>query len=236
MEKKIKLGIFLLLFAVLSLVFYNINLTYVVGADEQSFTLFQFIGPVSAAFVNPILAIVMILGVEVVQKVLINDFTFSVFSVARFLPMLAAAYYFGVVKKDKRFGIVIPVLGMLLFWMHPIGAQAWGYALLWLIPIVATFFAAKHLFLRSLGATFQAHVVGSVAFLYTIGMPAEAWWALIPIVLVERGMFAAGISITYITFSSVLEYVAQMLKWNMGFLNPDGKFVPHVHHHKKEED
>ncbi len=236
MEKKIKLGIFLLLFAVLSLIFYNINLTYVVGADEQSFTLFQFVGPVSAGFVSPFLAVFMILGVEVVQKVLINDFTFSAFSVARFLPMLAAAYYFGVVKKDKRFGIAIPILGMILFWMHPIGAQAWGYALLWLIPIVATVFAAKHLFLRSLGATFQAHVVGSVAFLYTIGMPAEAWWALIPIVLVERGMFAAGISITYITFSSVLEYVAQMLKWNMGFLNPDGKFVPHVQHHKKEED
>jgi len=236
MEKKIKLGIFLLLFAVLSLVFYNINLTYVVGADEQSFTLFQFIGPVGAAFVNPLLAVVMILGVEGVQKVLINDFTFSAFSVARFLPMLAAAYYFGVVKKNKRVGFVIPVLGMLLFWMHPIGAQAWGYALLWLIPIVATVFAEKHLFLRSLGATFQAHVVGSVAFLYTIGMPAEAWWALIPIVLVERGMFAAGISLTYITFSSVLEYVAQMLKWNMGFLNPDGEFVPHAHHQKKEED
>ncbi len=235
MEKKIKLGIFLILFGVLSLIFYNIDLTYVVGSEDQSFSLFQFIGPVSAGFVSPILAIFMILGVEVIQKVLINDFTFSAFSFARFFPMLAAAYYFGVVKKDKRFGIALPVLGMLLFWMHPIGAEAWGYALLWLIPIVATVFAKQHLLLRSLGATFQAHVVGSVAFLYTIGMPAGAWWALIPIVLVERGMFAAGISITYITFSSVLEYVAQMLKWNIGFLNLDGKFVSHAHHHKEED-
>jgi hypothetical protein len=236
MDKKIKLGVFLLLFAVLSLAFYQINANYVVGAEEQSFTLFQFIGPIGAGFVSPFLAIIVILGVEVVEKVLLNDFTFSAFSVARFLPMLAAAYYFGVVKKNKRFGIVLPVLGMLLFWLHPIGIEAWGYPLLWLIPILATFFAEKHLFLRSLGATFQAHVVGSVAFLYAIGMPAEAWWALIPIVLVERGIFAAGISITYITFSSVLEFVAQMLRWNMGFLNEDGEYVPHAHHHRKEDD
>lgn len=235
MDKKVKLGIFLLLFSALSLLFYNIDVNYVVGAEDQSFSMFQFIGPVGAGFVHPLLAVVSILGVEIFQKVLLNDFSFSIFNVARFLPMLAAAYYFGVVKKDKRFGIALPVLGMALFWMHPIGMEAWGYALLWLIPIVATVFAEKHLFLKSLGATFQAHVVGSIAFLYTISMPAEAWWALIPVVLVERAIFAAGISITYISLHSVLEFIAQMLKWNMGFLNEDGKFVPHVHHHKKEE-
>ena len=58
---------------------------------------------------------------------------------------------------------------------------------------------------------------------------------MIPIVLVERAMFAAGISITYLTLNSVLELVAQMLKWDMGFLNPDGKFVPHVQKDKDEE-
>ncbi len=236
MDKKVKLAVFLVLFSVLSLIFYNIDVNYVVGAEDQSFTLFQFVGPVGAAFISPVLAIAAILGVEIVQKVILNDFAFSAFGVARFLPMLAAAYYFGAVKKDKRFGVIIPILGMALFWLHPIGAEAWGYALLWLIPILATIIAEKHLFLRSLGATFQAHVVGSVAFLYTIGMPAEIWWSLIPIVLIERTIFAAGISITYITLQSVLEFVAQMLKWDLGFLNPDGKFVPHLHKHKNKEE
>ena len=235
MDKKIKLAVFLVLFSVLSLVFYNIDVNYMVGAEDQSFSLFQFIGPVGAAFINPVLGIVAILIVEVVQKVILNDFTITEFNVLRFLPMLAAAYYFAVVKTDKRFGIAIPVIGMLLFWMNPIGAQAWGYALLWLIPILATILAEKHLFLRSLGATFQAHVVGSVAFLYTVGMPAGVWWALIPIVLVERTIFAAGISITYLTMQSVLEFIAQMLKWDLGFLNPDGKFVSHVQKNKEEE-
>lgn len=236
MDKRLKLGIFLLLFCALSLILYKIDVHYLVGADEQSFTMFQFIGPVGAGIVNPLFGIAAVLLVEVVQKLVLNEFTFSWFGVARFLPMLAAAYYFGVVKKDKRFGIALPLLGMALFWLHPIGAEAWGYALLWLIPIAATLVAEKHLFLRSLGATFQAHIVGSVAFLYLLGMPAAAWWGLIPIVLIERSLFAAGISITYITLYSVLEFVAQMLKWDMGFLNEDGRFVPHAHRQKEGEE
>jgi len=236
MDKKYKLAIFLVLFSALSLVFYNIDINYVIGAEDQSFSLFQFIGPIGAAFVSPVIGVIAILGVEIVQKVILNDFTLTEFNVLRFLPMLAAAYYFAVVKKDKRFGIIIPLAGMALFWLNPIGREAWGYAVLWLIPILATILAEKHLFLRSLGATFQAHVIGSIAFLYTIGMPAEVWWSLIPIVLVERTIFAAGISITYLTMNSVLEFVAQMLKWDMGFLSPDGKFVPHVQKDKKEEE
>ena len=145
MDKKLKLGIFLVLFSALSLLFYNIDVNYLVGAEEQSFSMFQFVGPVGAGFISPILGVAAILLVEVVQKLVLNEFVFSWFGVARFLPMLAAAYYFGVVKKDGRFGIALPLLGMALFWLHPIGAEAWGYALLWLIPIGATMAAEKHL-------------------------------------------------------------------------------------------
>lgn len=234
MDKKIKLGAFFLIFCALSLLFYNIDVAYVLGAEEQSFSMFQFIGPVGAGLINPLVGVLAVLVVEVLGKAVLNEFTFSTFNVMRFLPMLAAAYYFGTVNKNKRFGVAVPLIGMVLFWAHPIGADAWAYPLLWLIPIVATFISEKHIFLRSLGATFQAHVVGSVAFLYTVGMPAEVWWGLIPIVLVERGIFAAGISLTFVALHSLLEFIAQMLKWNMGFLNAEGKFVPHVHNEKEE--
>jgi hypothetical protein len=237
MDKRLKLGIFFVLFCSLSLLFYNIDVAYVVGADEQSFSMFQFVGPVGAGLVNPLLGVAAVLLVEGVDKLLLNEFTFSTFSVLRFLPMLAAAYYFGAAAKKgggRRFGIAIPLLGMVLFWAHPVGAEAWAYPLLWAIPIAAAFVSERHVFLRSLGATFQAHVVGSVAFLYAIGMPAEAWWALIPIVLIERGIFAAGISITFVSLQSLLEFVAQMLKWDMGFINVEGKFVPHAHKDKEE--
>lgn len=234
MEKRIKLGIFFVLFSVLSLVFYSVNLNYLVGAEEQSFSMFQFIGPIGAGIFSPLIGVAAVLLVEVVQKLVLSEFTFSWFGVARFLPMLAAAYYFGVVNKDKRFGIALPLLGMALFWLHPTGGEAWGYALLWLIPIGATMAAEKHLFFRSLGATFQAHVVGSVAFLYTIGMPAELWWGLVPIVLIERALFAAGISITYIAINSVLELVEQQLHLKLKFLHIDKGYSILPHHGEKE--
>lgn len=229
MDKRLRTGIFLALFCALSLVFYNVNLTYLVGAQEQSFSMFQFIGPAAAGIVGLPAGLAAVLAVDVIQKLVLNDFSVSAFNILRFLPMLAAACYFGVVKKDKRLGYILPIAGMIAFWMHPVGAEAWGYALLWCIPIVATVFAHKHVFLRSLGATFQAHIVGSVAFLYTISMPAAAWWGLIPVVLVERGLFAAGISVTYVALHSVAELAGSKLGLGAGLLNTEDRYIVHPH-------
>ena len=93
---------------------------------------------------------------------------------------------------------------MLLFWMHPIGRQAGFYPLYWLIPVAAAFYK-QNIFARSLGATFTAHAVGSVAFLYAFNLPFEVWAALIPVVAVERLAFASGITVSYYAMNTVLE-------------------------------
>lgn len=232
MDNRIKLGLFFVLFSALSLVFFSVNLTYLVGAQQESFTMFQFIGPVGAGLFSPLIGIVSVLFVEILNGVVLNPFQFTWFDFARFFPMVAAAYYFGTVKNDKKFGIALPLIGMALFWMNPVGAQAWGYALLWLIPIAATFLSGN-LYLRSLGATFQAHIVGSIAFLYTISMPAAAWWALIPIVLIERGMFAAGISLTYVAFNSVLGAAENAFHWKVPGVHVEKQYA--LLKEKKEE-
>ncbi len=221
-----------MLFSALSLLFFSVNLTYLVGAQEQSFNMFQFIGPIGAGIFGPVIGIFAVVFVEIVNGLFLNSFQFSLFNVARFFPMLAAAYYFGTVKNDKRFGIALPLIGMALFWMNPVGAEAWGYALLWLIPIAATFLS-DNLYLRSLGTTFQAHIVGSVAFLYTINMPAAAWWALIPIVLIERGLFAAGISLTYVAFNSILEFAANAYDLRIPGVQTESRYA--LAQAKKEE-
>ena len=224
MKRNLKLAVFLALFALLSLAFYQLELSYVVGAEEQSFTMFQFIGPVAGGFISPLLGAFAVIFVEIVNRLMLGSFSLEAFSIVRLFTVAAAALCFGLVRKNKLAGIIVPGAGMALFLLHPVGAEAWGYALLWLIPIGAAFFA-NNLFARSLTSTFQAHVIGSVGFLYLIGLPAAVWWALIPVVLVERGLFAAGISLTYVAFSSVVQSVGDIAKVDFGFLNLERKYA-----------
>jgi hypothetical protein len=97
-----------------------------------------------------------------------------------------------------------------LFVLHPIGRDAWYYSLYWLIPVAAAMWKDK-LFLRSLGATFTAHAVGSVAFLYAFSIPADVWATLVPITAFERLSFAVGISISYIAVNTILSSIASRI-------------------------
>ena len=58
-------------------------------------------------------------------------------------------------------------------------------------------FKSRSFYAQALGATFTAHAVGSVIWLYTMPMAQEAWLALIPQVAIERLTFAAGIVVAY---------------------------------------
>jgi hypothetical protein len=61
-----------------------------------------------------------------------------------------------------------------------------------------------------LGATFTAHAVGSVIFLYTFGLTPAIWMSLIPIVFVERGIFTLGIWISCLAFNTVLDKMTNL--------------------------
>ena len=91
----------------------------------------------------------------------------------------------------------IPLLCMVLFVVHPVGSYAFPYALYWLIPLALYLKQSTSLFARALSATFIAHAVGSVIWLYTMPMTAAAWLALIPVVAVERLCFALGMVVVY---------------------------------------
>jgi hypothetical protein len=215
MDDKLKLGLFLVLFSVLSFALYNVNLSYIVGSESQSFTMFQFIGPVGGGIMGAGLGAVSAVAVDLAAKLFYGKFTWDIIGFIRLFTMAAAAVCFAVVREKKWAGIAIPLAGMALFWLSPVGAEAWGYALLWLIPIVASLLS-YNLFMRSLASTFQAHVVGSLAFLYFVGMPAEVWWGLIPLVVVERCLFAAGISVTYVSLNSITDYAVGKMRAGAG--------------------
>ncbi len=93
--------------------------------------------------------------------------------------------------------VVVPIGAMLLFIAHPVGAHAWVYAMYWWIPVVLYCSQRNNLFSTALGSTFIAHAVGSVIWLYTVPMTAPAWISLLPVVIIERLLFATGMVVVY---------------------------------------
>jgi hypothetical protein len=197
--------IFLALFSALVLTGYQVNVFYVLGAENQSFTLFQFLGPLAGSFLGPFVGSASVLIAELANFLLAGKEA-NIINLFRLAPMLFAAYYFGTESK-KSLGAWVSVACMFLFWMHPIGSQVWFYPLYWLIPPLAKYVFPRNLFTKSLGATFTAHAVGSILFLYTIPTMPELWIMLIPIVAIERLIFALGISGSYITVNTVLSRI-----------------------------
>jgi len=152
------------------------------------------------------------------------------------LPSLCAAANWSTYGSKTKFtelkkfllNIVLPLVCMLIFVLHPVGRAAWMYSLYWLIPIVLylvelflSFYERKSgilssprgvskglipivlyllknksIFTVSLSSTFIAHAVGSIFWLFLMPMGPERWIALIPIVAVERLLFAvAGVGV-----------------------------------------
>ena len=138
---------------------------------------------------------------------LIRYLIFGVYSLhilAFYLPGLCAALSISSHVLCKTcMKLLVPLLCIILFICHPVGIQAFGYSLFWAIPIVLYFVKQKSIFLDALSATFVAHAVGSVIFLYTVQLHPAAWNALIPIVMLERLAIASLIYVLYKLFGFV---------------------------------
>jgi len=212
---------FLLLFTIIALVASSINFSTVLGAPNQSFTFFQFLGPIAGGFLGAGAGILSVLLAQVISFIWLGK-TVDLINILRLAPMLFAALYFAKYSKGKLVQATVPLVCMALFMLHPIGAQAWFYSLYWLIPAIVLVLP-EHLFLRSLGSTFTAHAIGGIIWLYFIPTTPAFWMALIPIVAFERLMFASGISVSYIAFNTVLARVEAVAK--SGFVFVDRRYA-----------
>ena len=208
--------IFSIVFTVIGLLAFQISISHIVGS-KQSFTLFELLGPTGGMFLGPILGGISAFFVRALNVIIFHQ-QLDLLTVIRFLPAMLAVVYFGL--KTKKSAIIFPIC-IALFILNPIGRQAWMYSAIWLIPFAATFFK-KNLILNSLGATFTAHAVGSVIFLYTFGLTPAAWISLIPVVFIERGIFTVGIWASCLAFNFVLNkipYFKKELILNVGQSN-----------------
>ena len=177
--------IFVLFFIVFGFLLLQIPVNTLEGSRVK-FTLFDLFAPVSAAF----------LGTPLGQTSILK-----LIATLRFLPMIFGVWMFA--KKEGKL-LVLPALSIIAFNLHPIGRTVWFYSLFWTIPFLMWPFRERSLVARSLASTFTAHAVGGAIWIWAFNLPANVWISLIPVVALERSIFALGISASYILTSNVL--------------------------------
>ena len=213
--------IFILLFTILVLIGKQINFSPLVGADNQFFTLFQFFGPIAGGFLGSIIGALAVLFAELINFFVVGKEA-TLINILRLSPMIFAAYYFG--TKKKNLSIIVPIIAIAAFVLHPVGREVWFFTLFWTIPIIAKFFQ-HHLFIRSLGATFAAHAVGGAIWIWLIPMTPLDYNLLIYRVIIERLLFAAGITISFVAATTLLAKVESKVP----FISIDKRYILSKH-------
>jgi hypothetical protein len=170
-----------------------VNVSYIVGSKAAFFKGTNIVSPLLGAFGGVglsclILVVSLIKGLSTVG---LNPFLYLLYHI----PGFCGAVYFA--HKSAVIRLFLPLVCMGLFIVHPVGSQAFVYSFYWLIPVAIYFMRSPSFFTQALAATFVMHAVGSVIYLYTLSIPAAVWLGLIPVVLVERLLFASGITFVY---------------------------------------
>ena len=201
-----KVLVFFVLFSILGFASLQVPFNKLAGSNV-SFTLFDFFGPMAGAFLGPVFGIASVFTVLLTNN-LIKDVPWTHGAIIRLFPTLFAVYYFATVASKRHQGkwiLAVPALCIVAFLIHPIGRQVFYYPLMfWTIPLLA-YLKKDNLFIKSLGATFTAHAVGGVAWIWAFNLPAAVWNGLIPVVIAERLLFAVGIAVVV---KHTLKYLA----------------------------
>ncbi|MCX5925238.1 MAG: hypothetical protein NT124_02985 [Candidatus Dependentiae bacterium] len=179
-----------------------IKLSFIVGSFFTFFSIKNCIVPLSGAFGGILGSFILCLFRLVIGASGTGICSLKI--VALYVPGLFGSLYWA--SKSAIIRVLLPATCMALFLIHPIGAAAYAYSFFWLIPIALYFIPNKTIFFESLGSTYTVHAVGSVIWLYTVGMTPTAWLGLIPLVFIERTLFAIGMTATH----SIVSRIATM--------------------------
>jgi hypothetical protein len=186
--------------------------------------------PVAGAFIGTLPGVLAVFFMQFINFLVHGAVIEDIGTIIRFLPMLFAVLYFA---RKSKFNLIIPIIAILAFIVHPIGRTVWYFALFWTIPIIAYFFRDRFLLARSLGATFTAHAVGGALWIWVFALPAPVWISLIPIVILERALFAIGISVSFVLVNNLLAFLKKKQILNLGF-NIEGKYLLGALHHESK--
>jgi len=176
--------------------------SFVVGSWHMFFSALNCVGPLAGSFLG-VAGSLMVYGLRTIMRLATVGLTGA--QLFNGVPTLCASLYLG----SSHWGVrcALPLVCMALFWLHPMGLAAGVYALYWLIPVIVFYSKSNNFFFNALGSTFVAHAVGSVIWLYTVPMAPAAWLALMPVVAVERLLFATGMVVVRTVADTVVTRV-----------------------------
>jgi len=130
---------------------------------------------------------------------------YATFSIWRGIPVGSPATY-GIAsffaalywaKPSVWTRLVVPAVCMFLFFVHPVGHDAFAYTFYWFIPMALYVLRRNSVYFNALGSTFVQHAVGSVIHLYSKPMNPLVWLELIPVVARERLLIVAWMLAVY---------------------------------------
>jgi hypothetical protein len=183
------------------------KVSFIIGSKNAFFCISDLVVPVASLFGGAWLS-----GALLVVRYLISGIDPLLF-IFKHMPGLCGALYLSSSHKAR---VLIPLLCIVIFCMHPTGSQAFLLSAYWLIP-VAVYRAQSGTIARVIGASFMAHAVGSVVWLYTVPMAAWQWNLLIPIVWIERLVYALGMWLFLIGYSFFNRFITSSITEKLAF-------------------
>lgn len=200
MNKKITQLLSILLFVGLGMIASHIPLTYLLGSGTRLTAFDAFAPAAGGLFPLP----VALLATLLIQTAAIK--TISAAAIIKLITPLVAVFYF---SKRNRLQILIPILAIIAFNLHPVGRSVWYFSLFWITPVLCYFVKEKSIIAKSLGATFSAHAVGGALWVYAVPLPKAVWISLIPIVIIERLTLAVGATLFFLALVKIRSEIAR---------------------------
>lgn len=168
-----------------------LKVSFIVGSRCALFSFGQCLTPLAGAFGGISVSLVVFVS----QLLWYKTCGASLFLICP-LATFCGALHFSLLPK-KWLATLIPLSCIVLFMAHPNGFQVAWYSLFWAIPLCTLLIPHRSFFLNALGSTFTTHAVGTVLWLYAKNLSPELFVSLVPIVIAERLLFAAGMTMTY---------------------------------------
>ncbi|MEK7637234.1 MAG: hypothetical protein AAB402_02460 [Patescibacteria group bacterium] len=205
--------LFIAIFAVVGFIALQIPVAQLEGSKVK-FTIYDTFAPIAGAFIGSIPGVIAVFLMQFFNFLAHGAHIEDAGTIIRFFPMIFAALYFA---KKGRFNLIVPAIAIVAFVAHPIGRTVWYFALFWTVPMVAYFLRDRFLLARALGSTFTAHAVGGALWIWTFSLPAPVWNSLIPVVTIERTLFAIGIAGSFLLVNNLLCLAEKKHVLNLSF-------------------